>query len=118
MDDAGAAVTKYLAIGAVALALIAGALGWLLLDAHEALGKAELKAQINAHTIKTLTDQDERNQRIDSKLEQLAGARDAVTRETVREIYIQPSTDACRNSPAMKALDGRLRYAPKPEAQP
>ena len=105
-------MTRYLAIGAALLVVIAGVLGWLLLDAHEALGKAELKAQLNANTIKTLTDQDERNQRIDTKLEQLSGARDTVTRETVREIYIQPSTDACRKSPAMRALDGKLHYQP------
>jgi hypothetical protein len=112
-------VTKYLAIGVGVLAAIVGVLGWLLLDAHEALGKAELKAQINADTIKIMADQDERNQRIDAKLEQLSGARDTVTKETVREIYIQPSTDACRKSPAMRALDGRLRYQPgNPDGRP
>ena len=103
---------KYAAIGMAVLAAIAGVLGWLLLDAHEALGKAELKAKINADTIKTLSDQDERNQRIDARLEQLSGARDTVTKETVREIYIQPSTDACRKSPAMRSLDGKLQYKP------
>lgn len=101
-----------MAIGMVVLVAVTAALGWLLLDAHEALGKAELKAQINAGTIKTLADQDERNQRIDQKLEQLSGARDTVTKETVREIYIQPSTDACRKSPAMRSLDGKLHYKP------
>jgi len=35
-------MTKYLAIGAGVLAAIAGVLGWLLLQAHEDLGKAEL----------------------------------------------------------------------------
>jgi hypothetical protein len=114
-----AGMTKYMAIGMVVLAAAAAFLGWLLLDAHEALGKAELKAQLNADTIKIMADQDERNQKIDARLEQLSGARDTVTKETVREIYIQPSTDACRKSPAMRALDGRLRYQPgNPDGRP
>jgi hypothetical protein len=59
-----------------------------------------------------LQDQEHRNQRLDARLEQLAAMRDTATRETVREIFIQPSSDACRRSPAMRALDGRLRYRP------
>ena len=105
-------MTRYLAIGMAGLALIAGLLFWRLTAAHERRGQAELKAKVNAETIKVLQDQETRNQAIDAKLEQLASARAEGTRETVREIYIQPSTDACRKSPAMRALDGRLRYQP------
>lgn len=105
-------MTKYLAIGAAVLAAIAGVLGWLLLEAHEDLGRAELAAKLNANTIKTLEDQEARNQAIDAKLELLASSRAAGIKETVREIYIQPSSDACRNSPAMRALNGRLQYRP------
>lgn len=112
-------ITKYMAIGMVVLVALLGVSGWMLLDAHEALGKAELKAKLNADTIKIMADQDERNQKIDAKLDKLSGARDTVTKETVREIYIQPSTDACRKSPAMRALDGRLRYQPaNPDGRP
>jgi hypothetical protein len=105
-------MTKVLAIGAAVLAALAGFLFWRLLGAHEALGQAELKAQLNANTVALLQDQEQRNQAIDARLEQLAGARDAATREIVREIYIQPASDACRRSAAMRALDGRLRYRP------
>lgn len=112
-------MTKYLAIGAAVLGVIAGILGWLLLDAHEALGKAELKAQLNANTVKVLQDQESRNQAIDAKLEQLANARGEVTKEIVREIYHQPATTACVQSPAMRSLDGKLRYDPgHPDGRP
>lgn len=105
-------MTKYLAIAMGVLLVALGVTGWLLLDAHEALGQAKLTAQINADTIEVLRDQDKRNQAIDAKLEQLAQARAAATREVIREVYRAPSTDACRNSPAMRALDGRLQYRP------
>ena len=105
-------MTRYLAIGMAGLALIAGLLFWRLLRAHEALGEAELKAQLNADTVAVLQDQEQRNQMLDARLEQLASARDAATKEIVREIYIQPSSDACRRSAPMRALDGRLRYQP------
>ncbi len=103
-------MTRTLAVGAAVLAAVAGVLGWLLLDAHEALGRAELTARLNANAVTILQDQEGRNQAIDAKLERLSGARDTEIRETVREIYIQPATDACRQSPAMRSLDGKLRY--------
>ncbi len=112
-------MTRYVAIGAVVLGAIAGLLGWLLLDAHEALGKAELKALLNANAVSILQDQEARNQAIDSKLEQLATVRADNTREIIREVYIQPASDDCRKSPAMRALDGRLRYQPgNPDGRP
>jgi hypothetical protein len=43
-------VTKYFAIGAAVLAAIAGMLSWLLLKAHEDLGKAELALR-NANAV-------------------------------------------------------------------
>lgn len=105
-------MSKYLAIAGVALAAIAGVLGWLLLDAHEALGKAELKAKLNAETVKVLQAQEARNQAIDAKLEQLAQQRSEHTKEVIREVYHAPATTVCRDSPAMRALDGKLQWRP------
>jgi len=105
-------VTRLLAIVAAAATVATGALLWRLLAAHEALGRAEVAARLNAAAVTALQEQEARNQRLEARLEQLTAARDAATRETVREIYIQPSSDACRRSPAMRALDGRLRYPP------
>ena len=105
-------MTRYLAMAAALLAAVAAFLFWRLLGAHEALGMAELKAQLNANAVAVLQDQEQRNQAIDARLESLASARDAATKEIVREIYIQPSSDACRRSAPMRALDGRLRHQP------
>ena len=99
-----------IAAGVAALAAIV--FGWLLLDAHEALGKAELKAQLNANTVKVLQDQETRNQKIDAKLETLATVRDTETREIIREIHVAPSSADCIKSPAMRALNGKLQYKP------
>lgn len=105
-------MTRILAI-ATGLSLAAVALlGWLLLGAHEDLGKAQLAARLNAKTIETLQAQEARNQAIDAKLEQLAQARSTHTREVIREVYQQPSTTDCQRSPPMRALDGRLRWQP------
>ena len=108
-------MSRILAATAAALAIVAALLFWRLLEAHEALGQADLKARLNANAVTLLQEQDLRNQAIDRRLEQLAVAHDAKTRETVREIYVQPSSDACRRSPAMRALDGRLRHQPAPD---
>lgn len=105
-------MTRALAIVAVTLAGAAGLLLWRLLDTHEALGRAELAARLNADAVTALQVQERLNQQLEARLEHLAATRDAATRETVREIYVQPSSDACRRSPAMRALDGRLRYRP------
>lgn len=105
-------MTRALAIVAVTLAGAAGLLLWRLLDTHEALGRAELAARQNADAVTALQVQERLNQQLEARLERLAATRDAATRETVREIYVQPSSDACRRSPAMRALDGRLRYRP------
>ncbi len=107
-------MSRFLAASLAVLALLAGFLFWRLLETHEALGRADLKARLNADAVTLLQEQDQRNQAIDRRLEQLAVAHDATTRETVREIYVQPSSDACRRSPAMRALDGRLRAQPAP----
>lgn len=103
-------MTRGLAIVAATLAGIAGLLLWRLLDAHAVLGRADLSARLNAGAVVALQDQERRNQLLEARLEQLSSARDAATREAVREIYVQPASDACRRSPAMRALDGRLRY--------
>lgn len=105
-------MTRGLAIVSATLAGIAGLLLWRLLDAHAALGRADLAARLNADAVIALQDQERRNQLLEARLEQLSSARDTATRETVREIYVQPASDACRRSPAMRALDGRLRYRP------
>jgi small-conductance mechanosensitive channel len=112
-------VIRILAIGAAVLAALAGFLVWRLTAAHEALGKAELKAQLNANTVKVLQEQEARNQAIDQRLEQLAQAGATHTREVVRDIYQQPSSDACRRSAPMRALDGRLQWRPgDPDGRP
>ena len=105
-------MTKILAIATGLSIAAAGVLGWLLLGAHEDLGKARLAAELNAKTIAVLEAQEARNQQIDQRLEQLQQARATHTKEIVREIYQQESTDACRKSPPMRALDGRLRWQP------
>ena len=102
-----------LAVAVAALAgVVASLLLWRLLDAHAALGRAELVARLNADAVAILQDQEQRNERIDRRLEQLAAAHDATTREILRDIYSQPAGDACRRSPAMRALDGRLQHRP------
>jgi hypothetical protein len=108
-------MSRALVASLAVLALLAALLSWRLLEAHEALGQANLKARLNADAVTLLQQQDLRNQAIDRRLEQLAAVHDATTRETVREIYVQPSSDACRRSPAMRALDGRLRAQPGPD---
>ena len=105
-------MTRAVFIAAAVFAAAAGVLLWRLLAAHEALGRAELAARLNAGAVIALQEQEKRNQLLEARLEQHAAARDAATREAVREIYIQPASDACRRSPAMRALDGRLQYRP------
>lgn len=105
-------MTRALFIVAAALAVATGALAWRLGQAHQALGRADLAARLNAGAVSALQEQERRNQLLEARLGQLAAARDAATRETVREIYIQPASDACRRAPAMRALDGRLRHRP------
>ena len=97
---------------AALLGIAASLLLWRLLDAHRALGEATLAARLNANAVAMLQDQEQRNERLDRKLEQLAAAHDANTREILRDVYSQPAGDACRHSPAMRALDGRLRWQP------
>lgn len=105
-------MTRILSIAAVLSVLAAAAMGALLLRAHQQLGQAKLAAKLNAETIRVLQAQEARNQEIDQKLEQLQLARATHTKEIVREIYQQESTDACRKSGPMRALDGRLRWQP------
>ncbi len=99
-------------VAAALLGIAASLLLWRLLDAHDALGRAEFAARLNANAVALLQDQEQRNERLDRKLEQLAAAHDANIREILRDVYSQPAGDACRRSPAMRALDGRLRHQP------
>jgi hypothetical protein len=96
------------AAGVLLLALGGAVWGWL--DAREDLGAMRVSAAVNAASVKALSDQQALNLGIANRLEQLAVQRAAPIKETVREIYLKPASDACRNSPAMRALDGRLRY--------
>lgn len=96
------------AIGVLALALGGAIWGWL--DAREDLGAAKLSAAVNAASLKTLNEQADRNEAIAQRLDILTVARGETIKETVREIYLQPASDACRQSAPMRALDGRLRY--------
>ena len=103
-------MTRAALLTAALLGIAASLLLWRLLEAHEALGRAEFSARLNASAVALLQDQEQRNERLDRKLEQLAAARDANIREILRDIYSTPAGDACRRSPAMRALDGRLRH--------
>jgi hypothetical protein len=94
-------MTRILAIGAGVLAAIAGVLGWLLLQAHEDLGKAEL-ALTNA---KAVIAQHESDMRLSALL--IANLQGRVTQidataAPVRERIIHaPVTAAC--GPAVAA---------------
>ena len=105
-------MTRGLVLVAATLVALSGVLLWRLLEAHATLGRADLAARLNAGAVTALQEQEKRNQLLEARLEQQSAARDTVTREAVREIYIQPASDACRRSPAMRALDGRLHYRP------
>lgn len=96
------------AIGVLLLALGGAVWGWL--DAREDLGAVKVSAAVNAASAKAMTAQAELNQDIAAKLEQLTAQRAEPIKETVREVYLQPASDACRNSAPMRALNGRLRY--------
>jgi hypothetical protein len=96
------------AVGALLLALGGAIWGWL--DAREELGAARLSAAVNAASAKAMSEQADLNQALALRLEQLTAARGQTVKETIREVYIQPSSNACRNSAPMRALNGRLRY--------
>lgn len=96
------------AIGVLLLAL--GGVVWGWLDAREDLGAAKVSAAVNAASVKALSDQATLNQGIADRLEQLTAQRAAPIKETIREVYIQPSSTACRDSAPMRALGGRLQY--------
>jgi len=105
-------VTRVLVIGAAVLAAIAGLLGWLLLKAHEDLGKAELAAAVNAETIKTLQANEARNVEIDKHIEAALQKTAATTREVMRAINTSSDTGACAKSEPIRALDGLRRPNP------
>lgn len=79
-------------------------------NAREEAGIAKMSASINAATVKTMTEQLDRNQAIADAVDRLTSQRAATIRETIREVHVQPATTVCRDTPAMRALDGRLRY--------
>lgn len=94
----------------VALLLALGGAVWGWLDAREDLGAAKVSAAVNAASVRTLSDQATLNQGIADRLERLTAQRAQPIKETIREVYIQPSSTACRDSAPMRALDGRLQY--------
>jgi hypothetical protein len=97
-------------MGALLVAL-GGAL-WAWGNAREEAGAARISAAINAASLKTVTEQLDRNQAIAERLDKLTGYRAETIRETIREVRVQPATTVCRDTPAMRALDGRLQYRP------
>lgn len=102
-------MSKYLALAIGGLALICGVLGWLLLDAHEDLGKARLAAEVNAATIKTMQANEDRNVEIDKRIESAIQKTATTTREVMRAINVSDDTGTCARSPAFSALGGLRR---------
>lgn len=98
------------AAGVLLAALVGGF--FALRAAWRAEGEARLAAAVNGATVKTMSEQAEINHGIAQKLDALTAERATTMRETIREIYIQPSSDACRQSDAMRALNGRLHWRP------
>ena len=94
------------------LLVAAGGAVWAWGNAREEAGTAKMSAVINAASLKTVTEQLDRNQAIAERLDKITGQRAETIRETIREVHFQPATTVCRDSPAMRALDGRLRYQP------
>ena len=99
--------------GVIAVLLVAasGAV-WAWGNAREDAGTAKMSAAINAASLKTVTEQLDRNQAIAERLDKITGQRAETIRETIREVHFQPATTVCRDAPAMRALDGRLQYRP------
>lgn len=98
----------FAAIAGLAVALVGGF--FALKSAWQAEAMASFAASVNGATVKTMSEQAERNQGIAARLDQLTAPRAETIKEIIREVHIQPASDACRNSAAMRALDGRLRY--------
>ena len=82
-------------------------------NAREEAGTAKTSATINAASLKTMTEQLDSNQAIAERLDKITGRRAETIRKTIREVHFQPATSVCRDAPAMRALDGRLRYQPE-----
>lgn len=99
------------AVIAVLLVAASGAV-WAWGNAREDAGTAKMSAVINAASLKTMTEQLDRNQAIADRLDKITGQRAETIRETIREVHFQPATSVCHDAPAMRALDGRLRYQP------
>jgi hypothetical protein len=95
-------------VGALLVA-VGGAL-WAWGNAREEAGIAKMSAAVNAASLKTMTEQLDRNQAIAERLDKITGQRAESIRETIREVHFQPPTSVCRDAPAMRALDCRLRY--------
>jgi len=98
------------AIGLLLVALVSGC--FVLRASWQAEGAAKFSAAVNAASLRTMSEQAERNQVIGDKLERLTGQRSETIKETIREVYIQPSSETCRQSAPMRALNGRLQYRP------
>ncbi|MCW5737400.1 MAG: hypothetical protein KIS73_24965 [Enhydrobacter sp.] len=95
-----------------ALLVTVGGLLWAWGNAREEAGAAKISAAINAASLKTLTEQLDRNQAIAERLDKITGQRAETIRETIREVHFLPATSICRDARAMRALDGRLQYSP------
>jgi hypothetical protein len=94
------------------LLIAAGGAVWAWGNAREEAGTAKISAAINAASLRTMTEQLDRNQAIAERLDKITGQRAETIRETIREVHFQPATSVCRDTPAMRALDGRLHYRP------
>lgn len=93
----------------VLLVSLGGAV-WAWANAREEAGMAKVSATVNAATIQIVTKQLDRNQAIAEAVDRLTSHRAETIRETIREVHVQPATTVCRDAPAMRALNGRLRY--------
>jgi hypothetical protein len=95
-----------------ALLVAVGGTAWAWGNAREEAGSAKMSAAVNAASLKIMTEQLDRNQAIAERLDKITGQRAETIRETIREVHFQPATSVCRDTPAMRALDGRLLFRP------
>lgn len=107
-------MTKYLAIGAGVLAAIAAVLGWLLLDAHEDLGKAELALK-NANAVIAQKEADSRlSALLIATLQGRVQQIDATAAPVKERIIHVPVTTSC--GPAIAAAVEGVRSMLVPQA--
>lgn len=110
-------MTKYLVIACGVLVLIAGILGWLLLRAHEDLGKANLALK-NANAVIAQKEEDARLSAIE--VARLQGRVDQLnsTAAPVRERIIHVPTSAVDDPAILAASDGVRALLASPGGPP